>query len=111
MSGIWETLFREEPQAWSTWISNNVEYLAGILVRLPEAILVITMGAILFVWEFICTLVCTLALILSDYRSIFVVDHGSLFPLAAWQAFACFYVLAVSQCIYKVHSSAGTYRC
>ena len=108
MSGIWETLFREEPQAWSTWISNNVEYLAGVLVRLPEAILVITMGAILFVWEFICTLVCTLTLILSDYRSTFVqVDHGLLFPLA-WQAFAYFYVIAVSQCIYKVHSSAGS---
>jgi hypothetical protein len=61
MSGIWEALFKEEPQAWSTCIASNLEYLVGVLVRLPETIVVLTMAAILIVWDFVCTQVRSVA--------------------------------------------------
>ena len=59
MSGVWESLFREETkQEWS--IGVNVANLTNLIMEIPCTILALLSAAIIVVWEFILTQVKSL---------------------------------------------------
>ena len=60
MSGVWETLFREEKQDWTSCIVNAVTNTGNMMVEIPCAILTMTSAALIFFLSFISAQVTAL---------------------------------------------------
>jgi hypothetical protein len=52
MSGVWETLFREEKQDWTSCIVNAVTNTGNMMVEIPCAILAMISATVFFAFGF-----------------------------------------------------------
>lgn len=53
MSGVWESLFREEKQDWTSCIVSTVTNTINFILEVPCLILALLSTTIIFTWEFI----------------------------------------------------------